>query len=99
MPLLAELYVATRTRNTSDADTENLPVLVVKRDTNIVFTKPLFGGDFRMRRGAGAVRRFDVREVNLDSADLRTHAAAARIAALPLGLLLRWAHSYLSRSC
>ena len=71
MPILAELYVATRTRNTSDADTENLPVLVVKRDTDIVFTKPLFGGDFRMRRGAGAVWRFDVREVNLDSADLR----------------------------
>jgi len=70
MAILSELYVATRTRNTSDADTENLPVLVVMRDSNVVFTKPLFGGDFRTARGAGAVWRFDVREVNLDSANL-----------------------------
>ena len=70
MAILSELYVATRTRNTSDADTENLPVLVVMRDSDIVFTKPLFGGDFRTARGAGAVWRFDVREVNLDSANL-----------------------------
>jgi hypothetical protein len=70
MPTLAELYVAARTRNTSDADTENLPVLVVKRADEVVFTKPLFGGSFRTRRGAGAVWRFDVRDVNLDSADL-----------------------------
>jgi hypothetical protein len=50
MPILAELYVATRTRNTADADTENLPVLVVKRGSDVVFTKPLFGGDFRTAR-------------------------------------------------
>src|SRR5215207_1771976 len=55
MPMLAELYVATRTRNTANADTENLPVLVVKRGSDIVFTKPLFGGKFRTARGAGAV--------------------------------------------
>lgn len=71
MPILTELYLATRTRNTADADTDNLPVLVVRRESDIVFTKPLFGGAFRTRRGAGAVWRFDVREVNLDSADLR----------------------------
>lgn len=71
MALLTELYVATRTRNTADADTDNLPVLVVRRDDDIVFTKPLFGGAFRTARGAGAVWRFDVREVNLDSAGLR----------------------------
>jgi hypothetical protein len=70
MPILAELYLATRTRNTADAGTKNLPVLVVKRGSDIVFTKPLFGGAFRTARGAGAVWRFDVREVNLDSADL-----------------------------
>jgi hypothetical protein len=70
MPILTELYVAARTRNTSDADTKNLPVLVVKRADEVVFTKPLFGGSFRTRRGAGAVWRFDVRDVNLDSADL-----------------------------
>jgi hypothetical protein len=70
MPILSELYVATRTRNTANADTEDLPVLVVKRDVNVVFTKPLFGGAFRTARGAGAVWRFDVRDVSLDSADL-----------------------------
>jgi hypothetical protein len=70
MAILAEMYVATRTRNTEDADTENLPVLVVKRGPDIVFTKPLFGGDSMMARGAGAVFRFDLREINLDSADL-----------------------------
>lgn len=70
MPILAELYVAARTRNTADADTENLPVLVVKRGSDVVFTKPLFGGASRTARGVGAVWRFDVREVSLDSADL-----------------------------
>ena len=70
MPILAELYVATRTRNVEDADTDDLPVLVVRRGSNIVFTKPLFGGSSRVARGKGAVWRFDVREVNLDSADL-----------------------------
>jgi len=70
MPILAELYVATRTRNTAEANTENLPVLVVKRGSDVVFTKPLFGGRFRTARGAGAVWRFDVREINLDSAEL-----------------------------
>ena len=48
MPRLDELYVATRTRNTEDAETEDLPVLVVKREANIVFTRPLFGGDSMM---------------------------------------------------
>lgn len=70
MPILKEIYLATRTRNTADADTENLPVLVVRRDSDIVFTKPLFGGDFRTRRGAGAVWRFEVSDVNLDSSGL-----------------------------
>jgi hypothetical protein len=70
MAILAELYVAARTRNVEDADTDDLPVLVVRRGPDIVFTKPLFGGSYRVARGAGAVWRFDVREVNLDSADL-----------------------------
>ena len=77
MPILAELYVATRTRNTANADTDDLPVLVVKRGSDIVFTKPLFGGNFRTARGAGAVWRFDVREVNLNSADLNVQLFAS----------------------
>jgi hypothetical protein len=70
MPTLAELYVATRTRNVEDADTDDLPVLVVRRASNIVFTQPLFGGSSMMSRGSGSVFRFDIREANLDSADL-----------------------------
>ena len=57
MPTLAELYVATRTRNVEDADTEDLPVLVVRRASNIVFTQPLFGGSSMMSRGSGSVSR------------------------------------------
>lgn len=70
MALLAELYVATRTRNTADAETENAPTLVVRRGTAIVFTKQLFGGDFRTSRGAGAVWRFDLIDTDLDSGGL-----------------------------
>ena len=70
MARLDELYVATRTRNVENADTDHLPVLVVKRGSNIVFTRPLFGGSSGTARGAGAVWRFDVREINLDSAGL-----------------------------
>lgn len=77
MPILAELYVAARTRNTEDADTENLPVLVVMRGSDVVFTKPLFGGASMTAGGAGAVWRFDVRQVNLDSADLNVQLWAS----------------------
>lgn len=70
MPILAELYVAARTRNVADADTDDLPILVVRRGPNVVFTKPLFGGSSMVARGASAVWRFDVRDQNLDSADL-----------------------------
>jgi hypothetical protein len=77
MAKLAELYVAARTRNVEDADTDDLPVLVVKRGPNIVFTRPLFGGSSMTGRGQSAVWRFDVREVNLDSADLTVELHAS----------------------
>ena len=77
MPILAELYVAARTRNVADADTEDLPVLVVRRANNIVFSKPLFGGASLTAQGAGAVWRFDVRDANLDSADLNIQLMAS----------------------
>jgi hypothetical protein len=77
MPILAELYVAARTRNTEDAETKNLPVLVVMRGPDILFTKPLFGGKTQTARGAGAVWRFDVRANNLDSADLNIQLHAS----------------------
>lgn len=70
MPILAELYVATRTRNVGDADTDDAPVLVVKRGANIVFTQKLLGGNSQFSRAAGGVTRFDVKDSNLDSANL-----------------------------
>lgn len=71
MAILKEIYLAARTRNVADADTENLPVLVVRRDPDIVFSKPLFGGHWRTDRGASGVWRFDVAELNIDSSGLR----------------------------
>ena len=56
MPILAELYVATRTRNTADADTENLPVLVVQRGSDIVFTHRVHEAAVRRRFSDGPWR-------------------------------------------
>ena len=90
MPILTELYVASRTRNVEDADTEDLPVLVVKRGTQIVFTKPLFGGGFRTARGAGAIWRFDVSSANLDSADLQVWLFASNADAWAPEHIIAW---------
>jgi len=70
MPILAELYVAARTRNVEDADTDDMPTLVVRRGPDVVFTQPLFGGSSMVGRGQSGVWRFDVLDQNLDSADL-----------------------------
>ena len=70
MPILAELYVATRTRNVSDADTDDAPKLVVKRGANTVFSQKLLGGNGQFNRAAGGVTRFDLKDANLDSANL-----------------------------
>jgi hypothetical protein len=69
MALLNEIYVALRTRNTSDAETNDSPVLVVQRGGNILWSDALYGG-YLEDRGAGAVFRFDVSEAQIDSADL-----------------------------
>jgi len=70
MPILAELYVATRTRNVEDADTDDAPLLVVKRGANTVFTQKLLGGNSQFSRAAGGVTRFDIRDANINSANL-----------------------------
>src|SRR5688572_29649672 len=70
MSILADIYVAARTRNVPDADTDDLPVLVVRRGSAIVFSKQLFGGSSRVKRGAAAIWRVDVRNEFLDHADL-----------------------------
>ena len=69
MALLTELYVALRTRNTSDAETDDSPVLVVKRGPDFLWSQKLFGG-YLEDRGAGAVFRFDIADAQIDSADL-----------------------------
>lgn len=45
MALLAELYLATRARNTNDADVGDASVLVVSRGPTIMWSNKLFGGD------------------------------------------------------
>ncbi|MGH6658139.1 MAG: hypothetical protein ACREBM_00650, partial [Sphingomicrobium sp.] len=69
MALLNELYLATRTRNVSDAETDDSPVLVVSRDSTVLRSQQLFGG-YLESRGAGAVFRFDIRDAQIDSDDL-----------------------------
>lgn len=69
MAQLREIYLALRTRNVSDAETANPPVLVIKRDDDLLWSHPLFGG-YVSDRGAGAVFRFDVANAGLDSVGL-----------------------------
>src|SRR5512144_1735628 len=69
MALLSELYVALRTRNTSDAETDDSPVLVIQRNAHTLWSQKLFG-DYLEDRGAGAVFRFDIADAQIDSADL-----------------------------
>src|SRR5690349_11156254 len=70
MARLNELYIATRTRNIDDAETDDAPTLLVSRGTQDLFLAPL---DFDMDGlGAGhaAVFRFDVADQALDSNNL-----------------------------
>jgi hypothetical protein len=70
MPILAEIYVATRTRNVSDADTDDPPKLIVNRGATTLFSDKLLGGNGQFSRAAGGVTRFDVSRANIDSAGL-----------------------------
>lgn len=68
MPKLDELFVATRTRNVEDAETDDDPNLVIRAGANILFTERLSRTSSRLARGAAGVWRFDVRDIGLDSA-------------------------------
>ncbi len=70
MAILTELYVATRTRNVADADTDDPPKLIVNRGATTVFSDKLLGGNGQFNRAAGGVTRFDVSGANIDSANL-----------------------------
>ena len=69
MAYLREIYLALRTRNSSDAETDNPPVLVVKGGSEVLYSHRL-PGSYLSDRGAGAVFSFDVAEAKLDSANL-----------------------------
>jgi hypothetical protein len=70
MPILTELYVATRTRNVEDADTDDAPKLIVNRGATTLFSQNLREGNGQFGRGAGGITRFDMTSANLDSANL-----------------------------
>jgi hypothetical protein len=70
MAILTELYVATRTRNVADADTDDPPKLIVNRGATTVFSDKLLGGSGQFNRAAGGVTRFDVSSASIDSANL-----------------------------
>jgi hypothetical protein len=71
MAILTEIYVATRTRNVADADTDDPPKLIVNRGATTLFSDELLGGNGQFNRAAGGVTRFDVSRANIDSANLR----------------------------
>ncbi len=68
MALLSELYLATRTRNVGDAETDTSPILAVKRGADLLTSFQL--DSYLADRGSGAVLRFDIRDRQIDSADL-----------------------------
>jgi hypothetical protein len=70
MSILSDIYIAARTRSVGNASTEDMPVLVARRGTSIVFSEKLYGARQRVGRDASAVWRFSIRAANLDHADL-----------------------------
>lgn len=66
MALLRELYIAVRTRNIGNAETDDPPVLVISRGLDILWSGQL-DGSYLESRGAGAVFRFDIRGAQIDS--------------------------------
>ncbi len=67
MARLTELYVATRTRNINDADTDNPPTLLVSRGAQDLFLVPLDADMAGLGRGRSAIFRIDVADQGLDS--------------------------------
>lgn len=77
MPRLAELYVATRTRNVEDAETSDAPTLLVSRGAQDLFQVPLNSDDNGLRRGKAALFRVDVEHRAADSEDLELRLVAS----------------------
>ena len=77
MPRLAELYVATRTRNVEDAETSDAPTLLVSRGAQDLFQVPLDSDNKGLRRGKAALFRVDVEHRAVDSEDLELRLIAS----------------------
>jgi hypothetical protein len=77
MPRLAELYIATRTRNLSDAGTSDAPALLVSRGPQDLLQVPLDSDDNGLRRGKAALFRVDVDHRAVDSEDLELRLIAS----------------------
>jgi hypothetical protein len=65
MPRFTEIYVAARTRNVEDADTEDLPILVLNRAGTDIARLPLQGND--LGTGKSEIYRIDVADQGIDS--------------------------------
>src|SRR5687768_2612937 len=76
MPRLAELYVATRTRNVEDAGTSDAPSLLLSRAGQDLFEVPLEGDTAGLGTGRAAVFRIDVADQALDSEGLELRLLA-----------------------
>lgn len=76
MPRLAELYVATRTRNVEDAGTSDAPSLLLSRAGQDLFEVPLEGDIDGLGTGRAAVFRIDVSDQALDSEGLELRLLA-----------------------
>lgn len=70
MSILSDIYIAARTRSGRTPATRDMPILVARRGTSVVFSEMLYGGTQRVGRDASGVWRFGVRAANLDHADL-----------------------------
>jgi hypothetical protein len=76
MPRLAELYLATRTRNVEDAGTSHPPSLLLSRAGQDLFEVPLEGDTDGLGTGRAAVFRIDVADQALDSEGLELRLLA-----------------------
>lgn len=77
MPRLAELYVATRTRNVNDAGTSDAPILVVTRGGRDLFQVPLDTHMDGLGTGKAALFKINVAGQALDSEDLALRLVAS----------------------
>ena len=77
MARLAEVYVATRTRNVDDAGTSDEPILLLSRGSQDLFQVPLDTDRDGLGKGKAALFKIDVTAQALDSEDLDLRLVAS----------------------